>query len=97
MPPRILSTIAFILLVAAAAIAEDFECSASTVLSGHEYDLTSLNAAKSVERTRNTPPTTMIDTLVFNICSELESKDLPAGDQVRIYGLMWLLRARFIC
>ncbi|PVG00393.1 hypothetical protein CPB86DRAFT_755026 [Serendipita vermifera] len=81
MAPRILSTLALILLVAASVIADDFECSASTTISNHEYDMTSLNIPMTAQRTRDTPPTTMVDTLLFNICSELESKGLPAGDE----------------
>lgn len=69
------------LLSALVAAAEDFECRENTQIKGNEYDLTSLNAARSASRERNTPPTTMVDSIRFNLCADLESSDLPEQDQ----------------
>ena len=48
------------------------------------FDLTSLSGEHVVNRTRETPPTTMVDSLRFNLCADLELQgDLPEQDQVR--------------
>jgi hypothetical protein len=83
MPPRILSQVILFLISALVAAAEDFQCSDSTLLFGKKYDLRSLDVPLTVERTRSTPPSQMIDSLLFNICSDLPPGELPAGDQVR--------------
>lgn len=82
MPPRILPPLLVLLVAVLLVAAEDLSCTANVQISGQEYDWTSLNIAKTAERTRNTPPTTMIDSILFNICSELESQDVPPDDQV---------------
>ena len=88
MAPRILYQLALLLLSVLATAAEDFECRENTQIRGHEYDLTSLNAAHSASRERDTPPTTMVDSITFNLCSDLASNDLPERDQVllRLYS-----------
>ena len=83
MPPRILSRVVLFLISALVAVAEDFQCSDNTPLCGKIYDLRSLNVPLTVERTRSTPPTQMVDSLMFNICSDLTPGELPADDQVR--------------
>jgi hypothetical protein len=48
------------------------------------FDLTSLSGEHVINRTRETPPTTMVDSLRFNLCADLEPKsDLSEQDQVR--------------
>jgi len=82
MPPRILSIVIFFLVSALIAAAEDIQCSADTPLFGKKYDFTSFNIAMTVERTRNTPPSQTVDSLMFNICADLPPSERPAGDQV---------------
>ena len=49
-----------------------------------KFDLTSLIGEHVINRTRETPPTTMVDSLRFNLCADLEPQgDLPEQDQVR--------------
>lgn len=50
-----------------------------------KFDLTSLKGLHTLKRVRETPPTTMIDTLVFNICEDLQPKDdVDDADQVLV-------------
>ena len=83
MPPRILSQVILFLISALVAAAEDFKCLDNTPLIGKIFDLTALDVSLTVERTRSTPPSQMVDSLLFNICSDLTPGELPAGDQVR--------------
>lgn len=83
--PPIASTIILLLFTALGVAADDFECRADNLIENKVYDWTSLQTTKTAERTRNTPPTTMLDSIRFNICSELEPNDLPASDQVNAY------------
>ncbi|KAF9071737.1 autophagy-related protein 27 [Rhodocollybia butyracea] len=47
-----------------------------------KFDLTPLDNEFAVNRTRYTPPTTMIDNLVFNLCRSIQTKgDLSEKDQ----------------
>lgn len=47
------------------------------------FDLTSLDGEYFVNRTRTTPPTTMFDSLTFNICNDLKPQSGVADqDQV---------------
>lgn len=82
MPSRIFGRIILLLLSALVAAAEDIECSNDATLFGKKYDLSSINIAMTVERTRSTPPSQMVDSLLFNICTDLKPSDLPANDQV---------------
>lgn len=50
--------------------AEDFDCHVST--GGLKWDLTSLKGSHKVSRTRESPPTTMVDELRFNLCKNLK-------------------------
>jgi autophagy-related protein 27 len=49
-----------------------------------KYDLTALAGEHTLQRTRVTPPSTMIDTLRFDLCADLKLLDgVKEGDQVR--------------
>ncbi|KIK67390.1 hypothetical protein GYMLUDRAFT_156754 [Collybiopsis luxurians FD-317 M1] len=62
------------------AAADDFKC--QFTLGQQNFDLSSLNTEQKATRTRETPPTTMIDTLHFNICEDLKpQEDFPPTDQ----------------
>ncbi|KAL0575745.1 type II membrane protein [Marasmius crinis-equi] len=45
-----------------------------------KFDLTSLGE-RSALRTRETPPSKMIDTVFFNLCEDLKEKEVPKQDQ----------------
>ncbi|OSX66201.1 hypothetical protein POSPLADRAFT_1132639 [Postia placenta MAD-698-R-SB12] len=62
-----------LLLSAWASAAEDegdFSCHVS--YNGLKYDLTKIKGQQVVKRTRETPPSTMIDTVVFDLCEGLQ-------------------------
>lgn len=63
--------------------AQDFDC--KQTLEGSLYDFTSLgNGEQVVNRTRETPPTKMVDSLAFDLCGDLKPKEgLGEHDQVR--------------
>jgi len=47
-----------------------------------KFDLTSLSGEHVINRTRETPPTTMVDSLRFNLCAGLEPQgNLPEQEQ----------------
>lgn len=48
------------------------------------YDLTPLQGEHTVSRTRDTPPSSWIDSVRFDLCADLKPQDgVAAGDQVR--------------
>jgi len=53
--------------------AQDDSCRVE--VDGMKYDLTALAGEHSVSRTRDTPPTSMEDTVRFNLCGELNALD----------------------
>ncbi|TRM69964.1 autophagy-related protein 27 [Schizophyllum amplum] len=66
---------AAVLLLAPCALADDnaFEC--HFTLEGTQYDLTLLGGEHSIARTRDLPPSTMVDTLRFDVCAELPRQE----------------------
>ena len=78
--PRTVSLCALLLLCYAAHVQADCHVSKD----GLEYDLSGLDGKHTVDRERDTPPTTMKDILDFNLCGPLEWKgDVAEHDQVR--------------
>jgi len=62
-------------------VAEDFNCH-DVKAEGLSWDLSSLGDEHIVHRTRQTPPTTMLDELRFNLCGDLPGlQGVPEGDQ----------------
>ena len=58
-----------------------FDCKIHT--SDLDFDLTQLAGEHTISRTRVTPPTTMIDTLRFDLCADLKALDgVAESDQV---------------
>ena len=80
---RDLANLPFLLILCQVVLADDFDC--KPTLEGSHYDLTSLgNGEHVVNRTRETPPTQMVDSLAFDICGDLKTKEgLSEHDQVR--------------
>jgi hypothetical protein len=60
---------------------DDFDC--KPTIGKLKYDLTALAGEHVISRTRETPPSTMLDELRFNLCADLTMKDgVKEGDQV---------------
>ncbi|KAG2090584.1 putative autophagy protein Atg27 [Suillus cothurnatus] len=59
--------------------AEDFDCHVTT--GGLKWDLTPLEGSHKLSRKRDTPPTTMEDELIFNLCKDLEPMDGVPNDE----------------
>lgn len=61
-------------------VAEDFDCHVTT--GGLKWDLTSLEGEHTLSRTRDSPPTTMVDEFIFNLCKDLQPmKDVSDDEQ----------------
>lgn len=59
-----------------------FDCHVRT--NGLTYDLTHLQGEHTVSRTRETPPSSWVDSVRFDLCADLKLQDgVAAGDQVR--------------
>ncbi|KAG2043456.1 autophagy-related protein 27 [Suillus americanus] len=59
--------------------AEDFDCHVTT--GGLKWDLTPLEGSHTLSRTRELPPTTMLDELTFNLCKDLEPMNGVPDDE----------------
>lgn len=69
----LLSTTVFVM-------AADFDCHVAT--GGMNWDLTPLKSTQTLTRTRESPPTTMVDELRFKLCKDLKSmKGVPDDEQ----------------
>lgn len=75
------SLYSLLLLSSVAVNAQNEECHVS--VDSWKYDLSSLAGEQSVERTRDTPPSTIRETVRFNLCDELQPLDgVASEDQV---------------
>lgn len=62
---------------------EGFDCRVSLNNGKEKYDLTSLAGEHSISRERVTPPTRFVDTVHFDLCSDLPIHDgVDKNDQV---------------
>lgn len=62
----------------------EFDCRISLDGGKRKYDLTSLAGEHTLSRTRDTPPSQIVDELRFNLCGDLELKQgVEDQDQVR--------------
>ena len=74
-------------LVSAQGNGDPFNC--YVTVDSLNFNLTSLAGQHDISRLRQTPPSTMIDSLSFNLCADLKSKDgVAEGDQVRVMCLI---------
>ena len=65
----------------------DFDCHIS--VNDAKFDLTSLTGEHVINRTLSTPPTTMIDSLRFDLCADLKPiEGLAEHDQVRFMTIL---------
>jgi hypothetical protein len=83
---RLPTLLLFVLLLSApSSLADDgepFNCQAT--VKGVKFDLTPLAGGHTVNKTRNTPPTSTTDSLRFDLCDDLKQLEgVPEGDQVR--------------
>jgi len=68
-----------------ASLADDtpFDCLQIVEADGFKFNLTNLAGEHSINQTRKTPPTEMVDSLRFNLCADLvKSEDVADKDQV---------------
>ena len=72
----------FVLAVTAQDGNNPFNCRVRT--NDLTYDLTPLQGEHTVSRTRETPPSSWVDSVRFDLCADLKLQDgVAAGDQVR--------------
>lgn len=87
---RLIYTTLFSIAASTSAVAQDSEtldCSKTFTFEDVTYDLKSLASERTINRTRETPPTTTEDELRFNICQDLTLKDgVPESDQVKSHS-----------
>jgi hypothetical protein len=74
-------------LVSAQGNSDTFNC--YVTVDSINFNLTSLAGQHDISRLRQTPPSTMVDSLSFNLCADLKPKDgIAEGDQVRVMCLI---------
>ncbi|KAI0063520.1 hypothetical protein BV25DRAFT_1883291 [Artomyces pyxidatus] len=65
-----------------ATLAQDDDADCRLTVGSNKYDLTALKGDHSAARTRETPPSSWVDAVRFNVCGELAPLDgVGAGDQ----------------
>lgn len=81
--------ITLLLLPALIAAQDDpFDCQKHLSIQSLKFDLSKLAGEHTVSRTRDTPPTTVVDDLRFNVCADLKTLDGVAEvDQVRLHHM----------
>lgn len=76
-PPTLVS----LLFCLPGVFSQAFDCKVS--VGGKDYDLAELYGEHSVSRTRVTPPSTIVDTIRFDLCEDLKQLDgVSESDQV---------------
>jgi hypothetical protein len=71
-----------ILLVPVSADDTPFDC--RFTIDSLKYDLTTVAGEHVISRTRQTPPTSMVDSVRFDLCADLKAQDgVAEQDQVR--------------
>jgi autophagy-related protein 27 len=79
-----LLAIVSISLWASPSLGDDSSFNCHVTAENHDFDLTPLTGEHTINRTRQTPPSEMIDSLKFNLCGDLEIlESMPRMDQVR--------------
>jgi autophagy-related protein 27 len=67
------------------------DCKTPVTVEKLEYDLSSLAGEKTINSTREMPPSTMVDSVHFNLCADLGTREgVPKEDQVRLHILFFL-------
>ncbi|KAJ3544151.1 hypothetical protein NM688_g5774 [Phlebia brevispora] len=73
----------FLLLLSLAAVRvsadEPFDC--HVTIGEYSYDLTGLDGAQEITRSRDSPPTKYTDTVTFNLCGEIPRSSAPESEQ----------------
>jgi hypothetical protein len=79
--PTVLLSVLLLSVGSSADDSESFNCQVTG--KGVKFDLTPLAGGRTVNQTRNTPPTTTTDSLRFDLCDDLKQMEgIPEGDQV---------------
>lgn len=79
--------LSFIILQVSPVLAADsdkpFDC--HLTVDNTKFDLTTLGGPHTISRKRESPPTTVVDSLSFDLCAELKPQDgVSEHDQVRL-------------
>ena len=84
--PAVLLSLLFLSVSSVSADDENlFDC--RITVDGARFDLTSLTGEHTLNQTHDLPPTSMIDSLRFNLCGDLKRLDgVPEADQVRCFA-----------
>lgn len=86
LPTALLSALLLFLPYSLADNSELFDC--RVTVRGVKFNMMSLGGMRMVNRTYDTPPTTTIYSLRFDLCDDLKQlSDVPEGDQVRHHVL----------
>lgn len=88
-PLQLPVTLLFLLPSLIAAEDNPFDCSNKLSIDSLNFDLSKLAGEKSISRTRDRPPTTVLDELRFNVCADLVKLDgASEQDQVRMVDMI---------
>jgi hypothetical protein len=83
MIPRLLLVWTCILSVVSVVVRADDPFDCHLTVDSFKFDLTSLAGEHTLSRTRETPPSSMLDTVRFNLCADLARQtDIAEVDQV---------------
>lgn len=81
---RILYVLLFGLVSSTTVLAESLDCNSPVTVGEAKYDLKSLDKEHKLEQKEETPPTTNVWELRFNVCKEISKKEgVSDSDQVR--------------
>jgi hypothetical protein len=82
--PAVLLSVLFLSVPATLAADDDSSFDCRVTVDGVKFDLTQLAGEHTVNKTREMPPSSMINSLRFDLCGDLKKLDyLPERDQVR--------------
>lgn len=83
--------VALLFLLPSLIAAQDnpFDCQNRLSIQSLNFDLSKLAGEHSILRTRDTPPSTVVDEVRFNVCSDLVVLEgVSEHDQVRVMDMM---------
>lgn len=84
-PLQLPVTLLFLLPALIAAEDNPFDCQNRLSIQSLNFDLSKLAGEHSISRTRDTPPSTVVDEVRFNVCSDLGVLEgVSEHDQVRM-------------
>lgn len=88
-PLQLPVTLLFLLPSLIAAQDNPFDCQNRLAIQSLSFDLSKLAGEHSISRTRETPPSTVVDEVRFNVCSDLKALEgVSEHDQVRAMDMI---------